>query len=295
MFKHSRDELIKRIEKLGIDIVQIKGNEVFCRCPKSENHSHGDKKPSFSFNLESEAFNCFVGCLKGRGIHQLVYKVTGVSEAGEPVIEPIKHKFIEHREEDKKVIPTIPMLPIAVLNRGEEYLNGRGINRDSIVNWGIRFWDERDAVVVPIEDKGYALRFIKIPTNGIDEGKKYKYIIGTKIGNTLFGLSRISKKTNNIILVEGAMDCIYMHQIGYQNTLALLHADITQQQIKLLSGITDYVYIMLDGDKAGRGASDKIKELLNHRFIKKVCYLPEGKDPDNLSKDEIEQIIKNAK
>jgi DNA primase len=111
----------------------------------------------------------------------------------------------------------------------------------------------------------------------------------------LFGLSKIPEDVKNVILVEGSLDCIYMHQIGFTNTLALLHADISQQQIKMLGGVTVYVYIMLDGDKVGRENSEKIKVLLNHSFIKKVCYLPDGKDPDNLSREEIEKILKEAK
>ena len=289
--KHSRDELLNRIDKLGINVVSIKGNEACCLCPK-----HDDSSPSFFFNLDTEAFHCFVGCLKGRGLHQLIYQITGISEAGVSAGEPAVRKlFEENRKKDKVIIPSIPMLPMAILNRGEEYLNNRGINRDSIVKWEIRFWDERNAVVIPIEDKGYALRFLKIPESGPDKGKKYKYITGTKIGDTVFGISKLPKKLTNIILVEGSLDCIYLHQIGYENALALLHADITLKQIKLIGGVADCIYIMLDGDKAGREASHKIKTLLNHRFIKKVCNLPEGKDPDQLTKEEIESVLKNAK
>jgi DNA primase len=293
--KNNKDILLDKIEKLGIDIIKIRGDEVDCRCPMKDKHSHGDKNGSFGFNLKTEEFCCFVGCLKGRGIHQLVYQVTGVSEAGAPVQEPVQKKFIEHREKDKKIIPTIPFLPIAINNRGEDYLLRRGLSTQSIEKWGIRFWDERNAVVIPIEDKGYALRFLEIPKTGPDEGKKYKFIVGTKISDTLFGLSKLPEYVKNVILVEGSLDCIYMHQLGFTNTLALLHADISQQQIKMLGGVTDVVYIMLDGDKTGRTASEKVKVLLNHRFIKKICYLPEGKDPDNLSKEEIEKILKEAK
>jgi len=288
--KRTREELIKGLEKLSIDIVRFRGDEAECRCPK-----HEDKSPSFNFNLATEEFNCFVGCLKGRGIHQLIYQITGVSEAGVPAQEIIQNKFIENRKKDKKIIPSIPALPLALNNKGQDYLLKRGIHPDIIADWSIRFWEERNAIVIPIEDKGYALRFLKIPEDGPDKGKKYKYVIGTKMGDTLFGLSRITENPANIILVEGSMDCIYMHQLGFKNTLALLHADITQQQIKILKGLTVYVYIMLDGDKAGKEASEKIKTLLNHSFIKKICVLPDGKDPDNLSKEEIEKILKNAK
>jgi 5S rRNA maturation endonuclease (ribonuclease M5) len=229
------------------------------------------------------------GCIKGRGIHQLISDVTGVSQSGEIIQELAPTRVLKDFERNKKIIPSIPQLPIAINNRGEDYLLRRGFSTQTIEKWFIRFWDEENAVVIPIEDKGYVLRFL-------DSRKpKYKYIVGTRISETLFGLNKLPKTLTNIILVEGSLDCIYMHQLGFTNTLALLHADISLKQLKILGGITDYVYIMLDGDKAGRDASEKIKILLNHRFIKKICYLPDGKDPDNLNKEEIEKVLQEAK
>lgn len=282
--KISKQELLSKIDKLGIEVIKVTGSEACCRCPK-----HEDSSPSFFFNLDTEAYQCFAGCLKGRGIHQLIFQLTGVSQAGEVMKEPALKKSSANFEKNKKIIPTIPQLPIAINNRGEDYLLRRGLSTQTIEKWNIRFWDEENAVVIPLEDKGYVLRFLD------NRKPKYKYIIGTKISETLFGLSKLPKTLTNIILVEGSMDCIYLHQIGFTTALALLHADISLQQIKILGGITDYVYIMLDGDKAGREASEKIKILLNSRFIKKICVLPDGKDPDNLSKEKIEEILKEAK
>lgn len=283
--KNSRQDLLNKISKLGIEIVDVKGDEACCRCPK-----HDDSSPSFFFNLDTEAYHCFAGCIKGRGIHQLIAAVTGVSQQGEIIQELLPSRVLKDFERNKKIIPSIPNLPLAINNKGQDYLVGRGFYPKTISDWEIRYWNEEDAVVIPIEDKGYALRFL-------DKNRKpkYKYITGTRISETLFGLNKLPKTLTNIILVEGSLDCIYMHQLGFTNTVALLHADISLKQLKILGGITDYVYIMLDGDKAGRDASEKIKVLLNHRFIKKICYLPDGKDPDNLKKEEIEKILKEAK
>jgi len=283
--KTSKEELIRQISNLGITIKKIENNEVACLCPK-----HNDSSPSFFFNLESEAFHCFVGCMKGRGIHQLIFQLTGISQAGIPTNEIILHKFNENREKDKKKLPSIPYLPLAVNNIGEEYLLSRGILRKTITKWSLRYWAEENAIVIPLDHIGYACRYLDK-----NAPRKYKYISGTRITDTLFGIQFLPKTLTNIIIVEGSLDAIFLHQLGFENTLALLHADISRNQIKLLEGISNFVYLLLDGDAAGRRASFNIKKLLSSYFITKICSLPEGKDPDNLTKVEIEKVLRGAK
>ncbi len=281
----NRNGLIQKIEELGIEIVKTSNDEVCCKCP-----FHSDENPSFFFNLKTQKFHCFAGCIKGRGIHQLVYKLTGVSVSGNPVYEtPIK-KFILNREKDKSLLPLIPILPLAINNVGEKYLNNRGVDTETIYYWNIQYWEEEKAIVIPIDTTGYVLRYIDKNAQ-----KKYKYVAGTRITETLFGINKLPKTLSNIILTEGSLDCIHLHQLGFNNSLALLHADISTKQIRLLGGLTDYVYLMLDGDLAGREGAKKIKKMLNSNFIVKICDLPDKKDPDNLTKNEVEKILKNAK
>ena len=284
--KEKREFLIKKIEELGIEIINISNKEICCKCPK-----HSDTNPSFFFNFETEVFHCFAGCLKGKGIHQLIYEITGASQLEKIFIEPTVKKISLNKEKIEEIVPLIPFLPPAIDNNGETYLLSRGFTRDSIIKWGIQYWDEENAVVLPLENKGYALRYLEEQSGR----GKYKFVAGTKINKILFGLNKLPKTITSVILTEGSLDCIHLHQLGFTNTLALLKADISKEQIKILGGITDYVYIMLDGDKAGNTATQKIKSLLNSRFIKRVCRLPDGKDPANLSKEEVENLLKEAK
>jgi len=280
----SRQELIDKISDLGIEIVRINGRELSAKCPL-----HDDDNPSFFFNLENQTFHCFAGCLKGKGLHQLIYQVTGVSQKGKPALRPIAWKFENNRTRDKAILPSIPDLPLAIENDGERYLESRGFSRGMIKLWELKYWADERAVVIPIEDKGYALRYLDKSAP-----KKYKYVAGTRITETLFGLNKLPKTLTSIILVEGSLDCIHLHQIGFPNTLALLHADISATQIKKLGGVTDYVYLMLDGDPPGREAAKRIRSMLRNRFIVKICNLPDGKDPADLTMDEVIEILNGA-
>jgi len=277
--------IINKVSELGINISKINGREICAFCPK-----HDDTNPSFFFNLDTQKFHCFAGCLKGRGLHQLIYQITGISQAGRICQEERLKKFTFNREFDKKMLPTIPILPLAIGNDGEKYLSSRNFNQDSIHKFKIRYWAEEKAIVIPLENIGYILRYID--KNAF---KKYKYIAGTRITDTLFGLSYLPKILTNIILVEGSLDCIFLHQLGFESSLALLHSDISKEQIKKLGGVTDYVYIMMDGDLIGRQITKKIQNVLKFRFIVKACNLPENKDPNELTKEEITKILNEAK
>jgi len=269
-------EVLKHLESLKVTVVRVDGDEIACLCPV-----HEDKKPSFFFNYKSEKFNCFVGCLKGRGIHQLAFQLKKTLDVDSPT--PLARHV---RIEKKCNIPHIPNLSIALGNPGELYLTSRGLTRESIVKWNLLYWPEEDAVIIPIEDVGYIKRCIS--------EKKYFTLPGTRVGSILFGLSHFNSLRGSAILVEGSFDCIAMHQMGFDNTLAILHSDLTWIQYKILQGITSKIYIMLDGDNAGQEASKKIRKMLSSNFIVKVVNLPAGKDPDNLDRGSIISLLKKS-
>jgi DNA primase len=271
----SDSELVSQIKSLGVSVVDVKGREVACLCPV-----HTDRSPSFFFNLDSQKFNCFVGCLRGKGIHQLAFQLNKKLDVEAPT--PLGH---QDRIVKANRTPTIPVLPLAIDNKGEKYLNSRKITRESIETWNIQYYEEKDAIVIPIEDVGYIMRFLG------PSAKKYLTIPGTKIGSTLFGLSRFNPLYGSAILVEGSLDCIWMHQLGFDHTLGILHADLTLKQYKLLQGITTKIYIALDGDQPGQVAAEKLRNRLKSNFIVRRVILPEGKDPDNLNKSELLRLL----
>jgi len=280
---NNKDQLIiAKLAEIGINVSKINGREILAKCPL-----HEDTNPSFYFNLDTQKFHCFAGCLKGKGLHQLIFQVTGVSQAGVPakILEPGKFNF--NRVQDKKLLPHIPLLPSAKNSAGETYLKLRGINSNTVDEYDIKYWSEENAIVIPLENVGYVLRYLDK-----NAPKKYKYIAGTRITDTLFGLRFLPKTLTSIILVEGTG--MYLHQLGFPNTLALLHSDISQKQIKLLGGVTDNIYLMLDGDKVGKEAANRIRDLLRPRFIVKICDMPNGKDPDELTKEEISSLLRTA-
>ena len=88
-----------------------------------------------------------------------------------------------------------------------------------------------------------------------------------------------------VILVEGNMDVISLHQAGFQNTVAALGTAFTDEQAKLLSRYTKEIVLIMDSDAAGQKAVRRAGEILQNTGLEiRVVVLPDGKDPDEYIK-----------
>ncbi|MEE0946502.1 MAG: DNA primase [Acutalibacteraceae bacterium] len=107
-----------------------------------------------------------------------------------------------------------------------------------------------------------------------------------KKGENLYGFN-IAKNhcADRVILVEGNMDVISLHQAGFPNTVAALGTAFTVEQGKLLSRYTRELVICLDADSAGQKAVARALETLKDSGLStKVVVIPDGKDPDEFIK-----------
>ena len=98
----------------------------------------------------------------------------------------------------------------------------------------------------------------------------------------LFGMN-FAKKTKqpNIILVEGNIDVVTLHQFGFDNAVASLGTSLTEDQVTLLSRYTDEVILTYDGDEAGQRAAKRAIPMLEKAGIKvRVLQVHDAKDPD---------------
>lgn len=111
-----------------------------------------------------------------------------------------------------------------------------------------------------------------------------------KKSENLFGINFAKNVCyERVILVEGNMDVISLHQAGFENTVAPLGTAFTTEQANLLSRYTKEIVLMLDADAAGQKAVRRASELLENTGLSvRVVVVPDGKDPD-------EYIKKNGK
>ena len=205
-----------------------------------------------------------------------------------------------------------------------EYVQSRGLTKASVTNFGIGFApDSWNTLVDAMRQKGYTdqelrdadlvgekngriydrfrnrLMFPIIDVRGnvigfggrvLDDSKpKYLNSNETVIFNkrkNLFGLN-LAKKTKQpyIILVEGNIDVVALHQYGFDNAVASLGTSLTEEQVTLLSRYTEQVVLTYDSDEAGLRAAQRAIPMLEKAGIRvKVLQMKNAKDPDEFLK-----------
>ena len=111
----------------------------------------------------------------------------------------------------------------------------------------------------------------------------------------LYGLN-LAKKTRrpNIILCEGNLDVVTLHQAGFDNAVASMGTALTVEQTRLLSRFTKELVLCYDNDNAGQLATQRALEMLNNtEFSVKVLKLPNRMVDGHPTKQDADDFIKN--
>ncbi len=149
----------------------------------------------------------------------------------------------------------------------------------------------RDRLMFPIIDvRGNVIDFGGRIMNDKDQNAaKYLNSPETLIFNkrkNLFALNLAKKsKLGYLILVEGYMDAIALHQYGFDCAVASLGTALTEDGAALLSKYTDQVVLIYDGDNAGQNATRRAIPILEKTGLQvKVLQMRDAKDPDEFLK-----------
>ena len=161
----------------------------------------------------------------------------------------------------------------------------------------------RNRLIFPVMDlRGNVVAF---GARVLDDSKpKYLNTGDTAVYKKGQGIYALNFAKNNagrkLILCEGYMDVIAMHQAGFTNAVASLGTAFTTEQISLLSRYCDELYLSFDADEAGQKATQRALRMLANAPMKlRVLELTGGKDADEIiktdGKEKMVQIIQNAK
>ncbi len=148
----------------------------------------------------------------------------------------------------------------------------------------------RDRLMFPIIDvRGNVIGFGGRIMNNDKSTAKYLNSPETIIFNkrkNLFGLNLAKKsKLGYLILVEGYMDAIALHQYGFDCAVASLGTSLTEEHAVLLSRYTEQVVLIYDGDDAGQNATQRAIPMLERAGLQvKVLKMRDAKDPDEYLK-----------
>ena len=191
-----------------------------------------------------------------------------------------------------------------------KYLRSKGYDDQLMIDSGLALFDEKQGlhdrfwnrVMYPILDANS--RVIGFGGRVMGEGEP-KYLNSRETfvfdkGRNLYGLNiaRSSRK-DYLILCEGYMDVIAMHQAGFNNAVASLGPAFTSGQATLVRRFVRKVYLAYDSDGAGVNAALKaISILRDMELTARVINMLPHKDPDefikNLGRGEFEKRIEEA-
>ena len=149
----------------------------------------------------------------------------------------------------------------------------------------------RNRVIFPIRNiKGKNIAFGGRVINS-DEEPKYLNSPETKLfnkSNELYGLyelRRETRKIDSIIVVEGYMDVIALHEKGIKNAVATLGTAVTSNHLSKLMRYTDNIFFAFDGDLAGEKAAWKalqnVLPIIREDTRIKFVFFESGDDPDS--------------
>ena len=209
--------------------------------------------------------------------------------------------------------------------RARDYMARRGISKATATNFGLGFApDDWSTLEKAMREKGYTdyelfdaglikrgrnggwydtfrdrLMFPVIDVRGNvigfsgrilgENGPKYLNSPETSVfnkGSNLFALNLAKKSKNGyILLTEGNIDVVSLHQAGFDSAVASLGTSLTAEQARLISRYTDQVIIAYDNDGAGQKAAQRAIAILEKLDLKvKVLQMSGAKDPDEFIK-----------
>ena len=281
----------------AVTIMSEMGTEMVAYCP-----FHGNMNtPSFSINRYTGLWQCFNPDCNMRGGIRMLKKLLlnedyrDLEAASKDYID----KLLSEEEEEEDFGEIEEQLNNCKVSYNTDtsvldILLDRGFSMETLEYFEIGFSVPKSRVVIPARDQFFNLVGLIGRAVTKEQIPRYLYSTGFPKRNILFNLNN-AKIYDEVIIVEGSLDAMKIHQAGYPNVVATLGAIITDNQMKLIKNYFDSITIIPDNDDAGRAMKDAIIEGVRS----KETYLaecPEGfKDAADLNSKQIINIIENRK
>lgn len=276
------DPVLELLQKQNL-AYQVSGRDYLVRCLNPE---HDDSNPSFRVDRITGVAHCF-SC----GFKTNVFKFFGVFTNPVPIkIAKLKDKLLELRTNHSGLD-----LPNGYTPYTKSF---RGISAKTLKWFGAFYTNQveklQDRIVFPIKDiTGKITVFVARHTLSNGNPRYVNYPSGVKI--PLFP-SYLPSGYKSLVLVEGIFDMLNLYDKGLQNVVACFGTNTLQNDTKqkLLpfkaQGIT-HVYLLFDGDEAGRKAAQTLKPLIEEEaFVVEIINLNDDTDPGELDQEDVDSI-----
>lgn len=183
----------------------------------------------------------------------------------------------------------------------KRHLIGRGVDEQQMLDAGLIIKPDdgrpsydrfRNRLIIPIQDERGRVVAFGGRALSAEDNPKYLNSPETELfhkGLMLFNANRARQaahESGQVVVTEGYMDAIAVYQAGIKSVVATLGTAFTEEQIQRLWRYAAEPVVCFDGDRAGIKAAhraiDRILPQLKSGFSFNFCFLPDGKDPDEL-------------
>lgn len=305
------------LERYGLaKDLRRQGSELHGRCPIHK----GSNQESFRVSIRKNCFQCFAGSCGAKGnvldfvaamekcsVREAALKLQDwFSLAPGQSGKPTSAKSELAREERTGDQPAAevetdgPNKPLGFelrgIDHGHSYLTGRGITKLTAELFGVGIFSGKGSMsgrcVIPIHnDRGELVAYAGRSIDGSEP--RYKLPAGFHKSHELYNLHRVREHGwHSVVVVEGFFDCMKVSQAGYP-CVALMGCSLSELQETLVASFA-HVVVMLDGDEAGRKATDEIMLRLGRKVWVKSVHVPDNKQPDQLSSEELQALLQNG-
>src|SRR5680860_437065 len=253
---------------------------------------HGD---IFTFLMETE----------GLSFPEAVERLAGEAGVPMPAPDPQYERTVKERlglldalEAAAKVFEEA--LRASVGREALGYAEDRGIARDTIKEFRVGYAPGgRDVLKTALLKRGFTeaqlleTGLVIKPEDGRPTYDRFRNrltipILDSNSRVIAFGARTSAFDKGELIVVEGYMDVIALHQAGFTNVVATLGTAFTERQMEILWLLAPEPVICFDGDRAGEAAAaraiDRMLPHLSEGRSFRFAFLPEGQDPDDLVK-----------
>lgn len=300
-------ELYDILLKLNMDTngkylkqIRVSGDNIAVSCPF---HKDGQENHPSCFvysrhdseEVEFGVFQCFTCKTKG-SLYKLVAQCLecSVEQAKQWLVEHFSHTIQEHtlqltdidlskRHEQKQYLDESVLEPFRYIH--PYIVNKRKISPEIVKKFSVGWNKETDSITFPVWDKHNHL--VGITERSVNT-KRFYNPSGVDLPVYLLNFV-LNENITEVYVVESQIDALYLWTMGYP-AIALIGTGGKKAYNQLKnSGIRIY-HLCFDGDMAGRhGAIRFIKNMSENLFID-VVVLPEGKDVNDLSKEEFDSL-----
>jgi DNA primase len=272
------------------------------RCPIHR----GQRDDSFRASVSKNAFQCFacqahgtvmdfVAAMEKCSLREAAFKLQPWFSPS--VALPRRTATEGELVREKEGNPPLPFTLTGV-DHSHSYLARRGIDRATAIEFGIGFYDRpglmNGRIVIPIHNwRGELVAYAGRAVDG--RIPKYKVPGGFHKSLELYNLHRaMATGSPTVIVVEGYFDCVRVHQADLPWVVALMGSSLSPEQESILVERFERVILMLDGDDAGRTATQTVRAKLLQNCEVLTLAVSDGAQPDQLSIAEVRNLLSAA-